>query len=177
MRVRDVVRCIARRLTAASFTAASFTAACVVAALGCGAPELSCGPGRGVVAQVLDGDTVRLEDGHTVRYLLVDTPEAGPGTAECYAREATAANRDLVEGREVALVYDEACTDRYGRLLAYVAVEGREVNALLVQRGLGCVLYVPPSGRARRAGMEALEAEARAARRGLWGACAPPPCR
>ncbi|MCI0571198.1 MAG: thermonuclease family protein [Myxococcaceae bacterium] len=145
--------------------------------LGCGGESLECGPPRGVVAEVVDGDTVRLEDGHVVRYLLVDTPEVGKAGEECLGTEARELNRMLVEGREVSLSYGEACEDRYGRLLAYVSVSGREVNALLVERGLGCVLFIPPAGSAQRAAYEALEEQAREARRGLWGACSPSPCR
>lgn len=143
----------------------------------CGGTESPCGPESGVVAEVVDGDTVVLEGGARVRYLLVDTPESTGGRHDCFGAEASGFNRALVEGRRVALSYGEACTDRFGRLLAYVSVEGREVNALLVERGLACSLYVAPAGGARRAEFEALEAEARRARRGLWGSCAPVPCQ
>ncbi len=48
---------------------------------GCGSP---CGPSRGTVATVVDGDTVKLESGETVRYLMVDTPEVTSGKNECW---------------------------------------------------------------------------------------------
>jgi micrococcal nuclease len=143
--------------------------------LACGG-EAPCGPASAVVADVVDGDTLVLEGGARVRYLLVDTPETTGGRRDCFGAEARELNRSLVEGRRVSLSYGEACTDRFGRLLAYVEVEGREVNALLVERGHACVLYVAPAGGGRRAEFEALEAEARRARRGLWGACAPVSC-
>ncbi|RJS23881.1 thermonuclease [Corallococcus sp. H22C18031201] len=135
-----------------------------------------CGPGSGVVAEVIDGDTLVLEGGERVRYLLVDTPETTRGAHECYGAEAKAFNRSLVAGRVVHLSDGEACEDRYGRRLAYVSVAGRDVNALLVERGYGCVLFVPPAGKARRAEFKALEAEARRAGLGLWSAC-PEVCR
>lgn len=137
-----------------------------------GAP--ACGPESSRVAEVVDGDTVVLEGGARVRYLLVDAPEITGGKQDCYGAEARDFNRSLVQGRTVSLSYGEACADRFGRLLAYVAVDGREVNSLLVERGHAAVLYVAPAGGARRAEFEALEAQARAARRGLWGACGPP---
>ncbi|QQR48063.1 thermonuclease family protein [Myxococcus xanthus] len=149
--------------------------ACLLAACGGGDAEVSCGPASGRVAEVLDGDTVVLESGERVRYLLADAPERTGG--DCFGPEAHAFNRGLVEGRRVALTYGEACEDRFGRLLAYVSVEGREVNTLLVERGHACVLHVPPAGRSRRAEFQALEAQARLARRGVWGACAPVPCQ
>src|SRR5262245_66537805 len=94
--------------------------------LGCGGPEPECGPSSGQVARVVDGDTLTLAEGPTVRLLLVDAPESTGGQRECYGPEASAALRALAEGQPVALTYDEACADRYGRLLAYVAHEGRE---------------------------------------------------
>ncbi|GEL74238.1 hypothetical protein MVI01_60220 [Myxococcus virescens] len=151
--------------------------ACWLAACGGGDAEVSCGPASGRVAEVLDGDTVVLEGGERVRYLLADAPERTGAGGDCFGPEAHAFNRGLVEGRRVALTYGEACEDRFGRLLAYVSVDGREVNTLLVERGHACVLHVPPAGRSRRAEFQALEAQARLARRGVWGACAPVPCQ
>ncbi|WP_434386240.1 thermonuclease family protein [Melittangium boletus] len=142
---------------------------------GCG-PESACGPGAGVVARVVDGDTVVLHSGERVRYLLVDTPESTGGKRDCFGAEAREFNRSLVEGRGVRLSYGEACTDRYGRLLAYVSVEGQEVNTRLVHEGYACTLYVPPAGGTRRSEFQALESSARRARKGMWGACASVAC-
>jgi micrococcal nuclease len=139
--------------------------------------EPPCGPSSAVVAKVLDGDTIVLDSGERVRYLLVDTPETSSRNLECYGPEARELNRSLVEGRTVSLSYGEACMDRYDRLLAYVSVDGLDVNTYLVERGYACVLYIPPAGEARRTSYQALEAEARRARRGLWGYCSPNPCQ
>ena len=57
-----------------------------------------------------------------------------------------------------------------------MTVRGREVNSLLVERGYGCALYIPPNGQDRREEFEDLQAQARAARRGLWAACSENPC-
>ena len=135
-----------------------------------------CGPGsRGVVTQVIDGDTIELASGERLRYLLVDTPE-NTSEVECYGPEATQFNADLVEGEEVELSYDQECADDYGRVLAYVSIGDREINSLLVERGFGCALYIPPNGEERRDEFESLQARARADRRGLWGACPENPC-
>jgi micrococcal nuclease len=124
------------------------------------------------VARVIDGDTIELASGEKLRYLLVDTPESTGGAKDCFGAEAATLNRDVVEGQVVELTYDEAaCTDRFGRTLAYVSVAGREVNRLLVERGYACVLHIPPGGDDRADAFSALEAAARAARRGMWGAC------
>jgi micrococcal nuclease len=146
-----------------------------MAALGaCGGTP--CGPEFGEVARVIDGDTVVLRSGETVRYLLIDTPETAD-PPECYGVEAREANRALVEGRAIRLRYDVQCEDRYGRLLAYVSADGGEVNRTLVERGFACVLHIPPNGADAWSTFEELEAAARESRLGLWGACAgAPPC-
>lgn len=142
----------------------------LVSALACDAPA-RCGPAEAVVARVVDGDTIELTTGDRVRYLAVDTPEITGGENDCYGAEARDFNRQLVEGRHVSLIYDVECEDAYGRLLAYVELDGREVNGLLVERGLACVLVVPPNAEDRREELEALEATARNGGIGMWGAC------
>lgn len=134
-----------------------------------------CGPSEAFVERVIDGDTVELAGGERVRYLLIDTPESTSST-ECFGPEATTFNRLLVEGQEVELEYDDECRDRFGRLLAYVRVGDREVNALMVERGFACVLHIPPNGQARVDSYEDLEAQAQYDDRGLWGACEERPC-
>lgn len=130
-----------------------------------------CGPTSGTVARVIDGDTIELTSGERIRYLLVDTPETTGGKNDCWGAEARELNRSLVEGRPVTLTYGEACTDRFDRLLAYVSVDGREVNTVLVERGAACVLFIPPAGESRRDEFKELESEARRAKKGVWGAC------
>jgi micrococcal nuclease len=128
------------------------------------------------VRRVLDGDTIELTSGERVRYLLVDTPEIGDASSECYAQLALGMNRSLVERREVELRYESACRDRFGRLLAYVSVDGREVNSWMVEQGHACVLHLPPSGDQRAREFLELEADAKRLELGLWGACAVAPC-
>lgn len=137
-----------------------------------------CGPSEAKVTRVLDGDTVELENGDKIRYLLVDTPEVSGG-GDCYSANALQFNSDLVLGKTIQISYDVECTDAYDRTLAYVSVNGQEVNSLLVQRGYACVLHIPPDGDARADEFKALQLEAKNAKRGLWGACdpLPPACK
>jgi micrococcal nuclease len=152
----------------------------VLAALalaGCTEPAGStCGPRRAVVERVIDGDTIVLPGDVRIRYLLVNAPEITGGHADCYGSNAATFNADLVAGKPVELTYDTACQDLFGRTLAYVTVADHDVNRLLVERGYACVLHIPPDGDARADELEAVQAAARAARRGLWGACDPIPC-
>lgn len=134
-----------------------------------------CGPSRAVVERVIDGDTVELDSGERVRYLLVDTPE-NTTSVECFGEEATAFNRALVEGRQVRLTYDVECTDRFGRLLAYVEIEGRSVNQALVEQGYACVLQILPNGVDLAPLYMDLETRAVDEGRGLWSVCVDSPC-
>lgn len=149
--------------------------ALVCALAGCPNSGERCGPSSGIVGRVLDGDTIELESGEKIRYLMIDTPEVG-NNLECYGEEAKQLNTELVAGKEVNLIYDVECTDRFDRLLAYVSVGDREINSLLVERGYACVLHIPPNGTERKAEFDSLESLARQANRGLWGACATTPC-
>lgn len=138
--------------------------------------EPPCGPDQATVDRVIDGDTI-VAGGARIRYLLVDAPEATTSPADCYGANAAQFNADLVLGKTVRLTYDSACQDGFGRTLAYVAVSGgQDVNRLLIERGFACVLHIPPDGDARAGEFEAVQAEARRAHRGLWGACEPIPC-
>ncbi len=127
------------------------------------------------VTRVVDGDTVVASIGggeEYVRYIGVDTPETvKPGTpVQCYGQPASHFNHALVEGRRVRLVFDRERRDRYGRLLAYVYLGRRFVNALLVQRGYARTLTIYPNV-AHAALFARLQAAAGRAGRGLWSAC------
>jgi micrococcal nuclease len=148
-----------------------------LALAGCSGPGSACGPRDAIVERVIDGDTIVVSGGLRIRYLLVDAPESTSGRDDCYGANATQLNADLVLGKTVELDYDVECRDTFGRTLAYVTIDGQDVNRLLVERGFACVLHIPPDGDARAGEFEALEAAARAARRGLWDACDPIPCR
>jgi micrococcal nuclease len=149
--------------------------AAAVLAAGCGGGS-PCGPESGVVMRAIDGDTIELESGETIRYLLADTPESTGGADDCFGQEAADYNAQLVEGERVTIEYDVECEDRFDRLLAYVSVGDTEINSLLVERGYACVLYIPPNGEDRVDEFQALEDAARAANRGMWGACAEVTC-
>ncbi|MEW5742199.1 MAG: thermonuclease family protein [Myxococcota bacterium] len=144
------------------------------AASACGSP---CGPTSGTVQAVVDGDTFDLSDGRRVRLLLVDTPETTGGKNDCYGQEATAYTKSVIEGVQVQLSYDDAaCTDRFGRTLAYVKQGEVELNSELVKRGLACSLFIAPGGQARAEEFETYEAEAKTSRTGMWGMCTNIPC-
>lgn len=142
----------------------------------CGQPESKCGPREAVVSRIIDGDTIELASGEKIRYLMVNTPETTGGKNECYGSNAVTFNTDLVLGKTVELDYDVECTDRFDRTLAYVTVDGQEVNSLMIERGFACLLHIAPNGDDRLDEFQRLETDARNLNRGLWGACDPIPC-
>jgi micrococcal nuclease len=135
-----------------------------------------CGPTSGVVDRVIDGDTIVLESGDRVRYILVDTPEVTAGKNECYGAQARDYNQMLVQGQTIAIEYDQECEDQYGRLLAYVSVDDLEINRALVEGGFACILHISPNGDADFAEFQALENTAKQAGVGMWSACADVSC-
>lgn len=147
-----------------------------ILASGCGGSGSECGVTEATVARIVDGDTIELDNGQKIRYLMVNTPETTGGKNECYGSNAVQFNTDLITGKRVTLDYDVQCEDMFGRTLAYVTVDGIEVNTELVKRGFACVLHIPPNGDDRADEFEALEDEAKAENRGLWGQCDPIPC-
>jgi len=115
----------------------------------------------GRVVAVHDGDTITvLAAGRDLRVRLVgiDAPERG----QPFANASRHALEALVAGRDVLVV--ERGRDGYGRVLGRVLVGQIDVNAAQVRAGYAWVY--------RRfmqdAQLIALEAEAKAAGRGLW---------
>ncbi len=127
------------------------------------------------VTRTVDGDTVRVAlsgGSDTVRLLGINTPETHHPTkgVECYGPEASAYTDRILTGRRVELELDVERRDRYGRLLAYVSVDGHRFNDELLRQGYARLLVIPPNGAHARVMLEE-ELAAKRARRGLWGAC------
>jgi micrococcal nuclease len=129
------------------------------------------------VVRVVDGDTIEVEiDGneYTVRYIGIDTPETVHPSrgVEPFGPEASARNKQLVEGKTVRLEKDVSETDRFGRLLRYVYVDGVMVNATLVAEGLAQVSTFPPDVKYTDMFLE-LQEQAREDGIGMWGVAEP----
>lgn len=141
-----------------------------------GGARQDAGRVRAEVERVVDGDTIIVRLGgqrERVRYIGIDTPESARPDApvECYGPEAASANARLLAGGVVLLEFDAERRDDYGRLLAYVYLpDGTFVNGRLVEEGYARAIVIPPNVKYATT-LRNLERSARAAGRGLWGAC------
>lgn len=127
-------------------------------------------PYRQYVKRVIDGDTIVLTNNQRVRYIGIDTPEISHPHkgVEWLGAEAKDFNKKLVEHKWVRLEFDIELRDKYGRLLAYVYVDDKFVNAELVKQGYAKVYTFPPNVKYVDLFLE-LQKEARGHTRGLWG--------
>lgn len=121
------------------------------------------------VVNIVDGDTIKLENGKVVRYIGIDTPETVHPSkpVQCFGKEASAKNKQLIEGKEVRLVKDVSETDKYGRLLRYVYIGDTFVNDYLVRNGYAHSSTFPPDVKYQDQFKKA-EEEARTNKLGLW---------
>jgi endonuclease YncB( thermonuclease family) len=145
------------------------------------------------VAEVIDGDTLRLEDGREVRLAGVTAPKPplslAAGRRWPLADTARAALAALVDGRAVALrpvtgtsapprpadgpaVAGDAVAaslDRHGRVRAHIfRDDGLWVQGELLRQGLARV-HTTPDDTMLAGAMLAREREARTTKRGVWG--------
>lgn len=128
-------------------------------------------------AETLEGRVVGISDGDSLTVLTsiklevkvrlkdIDAPERG----QPYRAKAKQALSGLVYGKSITVSYEKR--DRYGRLLGKINVDGVDVSEALVRMGAAWV-YRKYTQDTR---LLALEADARAARRGLWARADPIP--
>ena len=114
------------------------------------------------VVGVRDGDTVELlYQGRTVRVRMahIDAPEAGQPFGKAAKQHLSA----LCFGKEVR-VQQTGRPDRYGRLVAVLFLNGVNLNKAMVSAGYAWHF----TKYSRDGSYSAAQAQARAARRGLW---------
>jgi endonuclease YncB( thermonuclease family) len=124
------------------------------------------------VTRVVDGDTVKLHSGDSVRLIGINAPElgyngrAGEPLAQA-AKQRLAAL--LAQQREIYLEPGVEQRDRYGRRLAHLFLrrDGGSIEAELLREGYALQVVVPPNV-AHRDCLRQAEAEARQGLRGVW---------
>lgn len=124
------------------------------------------------VVYVLDGDTFEISGGERVRLIGINTPEVGE---EC-SSQATQRLKELILNKTVFLKKDVSETDRYGRLLRYVYVNGLFVNEELVYDGFAYAVEYPPDTQYASDLEDAQQSAASANRGCLWGSSCPSGC-
>ena len=146
-----------------SLSSANATAAGCSAYIGPGEPVL--------VREVIDGDSLVLQDGTQVRIIGINATEvwADPHPAP-YSRRARRHTRRLLHGsgHRVRLYPGNERHDRYGRLLAHVVLDsGLDLGEELLLAGLAAAVYIPPNTYRAECYRRA-ERRARSHHRGLW---------
>ena len=97
---------------------------------------------KSVCTKVVDGDTIYLSNGEKVRLVGVNTPEKGVSGYLASKRFV----EKLCLNKEVGInVDDRKYRDKYGRTLAVVIVDGKNLNEMLLKEHLAEVMYIPPS--------------------------------
>ncbi|MGK9065923.1 thermonuclease family protein [Stutzerimonas chloritidismutans] len=140
-------------------------------------PALALCPVQGglesvAVAKVIDGDTLRLVDGRSVRLIGLNSPELGRRgqRSEPWASAAKQRLEQLVAAsdRRLGLRPGQQIRDHYGRYLAHAYDRhGNNLEALMLEQGLGYFVAIAPNVALAGCHREA-ERSARRHRRGVW---------
>lgn len=132
---------------------------------------------KALVTKVIDGDTIEIESGISVRLVGIDTPETVDPRRPvgCFGKEASNETKSLLTGRQIIMQRDISDTDKYSRLLRYIYLplgngQSLFVNDYLVREGYAKVYTYPPDVKFSEQFLDA-ERQARAERRGLWKKC------
>jgi len=116
------------------------------------------------VTRVIDGDTIVIEDGQSVRLICIDTPEKG----EDYFSDAKNYLNEMILGKEILIENDVSERDKYNRLLGYLYLEdGTFINEKIVRAGWArAYLYYPDTKLCPI--VEQAEAKAQEEKIGMW---------
>ena len=126
------------------------------------------------VMRVIDGDTVDVNLNckiETIRFIGMDTPETVDPRkpVQCFGKEASDNTKAILTGKTVVLQFDptQDRRDKYGRLLAYIILDGVNIDKELVQQGFAreYTYKIPYEYQSQ---FRAAQKEAKAAGTGLW---------
>jgi micrococcal nuclease len=120
------------------------------------------------VIVVLDGDTVLIRRSNglvKIRLAGIDAPEK----EQAYGADSKRSLSDMVMGRQVKIASE--ATDQYGRMVAHLSINGLDVNAEQIRRGMAWEYSSYHSNKA----LIALQNEAKQVPRGLWAQSDPTP--
>jgi micrococcal nuclease len=87
------------------------------------------------VSQIIDGDTIKLTTGQTIRLKGINTPEK----SQPFYTEAKNYLTNLILNKTIQLeTYD---TDKYGRTLAHIFLNNKNINEEILKQGLATLYY------------------------------------
>ena len=126
-----------------------------------------------VVSKVSDGDTFTIiidNKKYGVRLIGVDTPESvHPNKKKNvpYGKIASNYTKERLEGKKVILKKDVQARDKYGRILAFVYIDGKMYNEELIEEGHAKIMTVPPNVNNTER-FKKLQKEAQKLKKGVW---------
>jgi endonuclease YncB( thermonuclease family) len=124
------------------------------------------------VTSIIDGDTIKLNNGTTIRLLQIDTPELRSN--ECYATEAQKLLAKLLNrSGKVTLTTDPSLDekDKYGRLLRYLFIGKKNINLEMIRLGAAApYFYRKERGMYAEQMLKAAES-AKLNQLGFWSKC------
>ncbi len=96
-----------------------------------------------IVTKIVDGDTIIVEGGETIRLLGVDTDEKGQ---RCYDAGKQKL-QELTLNKEVKLEKDMDDADKYGRKLRYIIIGNSNINEITVKEGFAVARFPTENGK------------------------------
>ena len=122
----------------------------------------------GSVVAIADGDTITILDSantqHRIRLAGIDAPESH----QAFGEQSRLGLSEMIFGKDVSVTYQKI--DQYGRLVGKITLDGEDINLEQVKAGMAWhyKFYEDEQTPEDRELYARAEAEARAARRGLW---------
>ncbi len=122
--------------------------------------------------EVVDGDTIKLTTGETIRLSGINAPEKN----ECFGPEATNELTKILQGKKLRLEKDILGQDNLGRVLAHIVaiVDSPTEDNIWVNKHLlknGYAKYYISENVFMEKDFQDLETQAKKDNMGLWGKC------
>jgi endonuclease YncB( thermonuclease family) len=112
------------------------------------------------VTRIIDGDTIKLENGQTIRLKGINTPEKSMP----FHTEATNFLTKLVQNKTIQI--ETYGTDKYGRTLAHIFLDNKNINEQILTQGLATLYYYNPDKHYEK--LKQAEEFARLNQKALW---------
>lgn len=112
------------------------------------------------VFQIIDGDTIKSTSGQTFRLIGINTPEKSMP----FNKEATEFLKKQIQNKSVQI--ESHGVGKYGRTLAYIFLDDKNINKKILSQGLGTLYYYERDS--HYVELKQAEEFARINQKGLW---------